>query len=157
MVNPSPTTLVHSLKKPHWRIDVHRPKGAQCECEFMVFLTGMVAPDLHRSRYMKLDLFVSVANSIDHARKHLPELLADVSPDDLPQFPEATGTLISSGAAHRVHLVLCRRNGVLDKALAIYDADDNEAPMLIASNDEIDELCRDCCSVLGYFGISCDE
>jgi hypothetical protein len=157
MVSPSRSTLVHSLKKPHWRIDVHRPKGVRDPWQFTVFLTGIVAPDFHRSRYMELGHFVAFTNSLEEARRRLPDALAEVSRKDVPSYPHSIGRLLASGSMYEIHVFLTRRCCSVETTLSVYDLDDDAAPMLNATDHEIEELSRDCIDTLRKFKIELDE
>ena len=153
MVTPSPSTLVHSVKKPNWRIDVHRPEGVDDVRRFTVFLTGVVAPDFHRSRFMEMGVFIGFTRGVLHAREQLPDLLADIELEDVPLYPDALDTVVAENSMFRIHFALSRECCSVEQVLAIYDADGDTAPMLIATDAEIGELCRDCSEVLAHFGI----
>ena len=154
MNNPDASTLLYSRHGPKWRIDVHRAEDVFDPLAFTVFLTGYVAPDFHRSRYMELELFQTFVAGVEHARKVLPRIVGRLKPEDTPDYPNAIGSTVAQGPAFNVEIALSRRvGGSLEKMVAVYDTDDDAAPMLVATDDEIDELCRDCSEVLAHFGI----
>lgn len=158
MTTPDPSTLLYSRKGRKWRIDVHRAEGVFDPFAFTVFFTGEVAKDFHRSRYMGLSLFKIFATCIEHTRRVLPTAVGELQPAEVPAYPRAISSTMAKGPEFRVDLALSRRHdGTLETMIAVYDADDDAAPMLVASNDEITDLCRDCVDVLAHFGVKVED
>lgn len=157
MHNLPPSTLLHSRQGRHWRIDVHRPQGVSDPLEFTVFLTGEVAADFHRSRFMELSVFRLFTSCLLHMVAELPELVATAMLEGVPTYPKARCIAMIEKSVFRIKLVLSRRrDGSLETVIATYDTDDDRAPMLLATDAEIGELCRDCVDALAAVGVTLD-
>lgn len=144
-----PSTLLHTHKGSHWRIDIHRPEGISDPLQFTVFLTGKVAADFHRSRFMELSVFRIFTKCALHMLEELPNLVAQALLEDVPTYPDARCIAAIEKTVFRIDLVLSRRlDRTLETMLAVYDTDDDRAPMLLATDVEIAELCNDCIAAL---------
>lgn len=106
---------------------------------------------------MELSHFVAVANCLEQVRRDLPAAFAEVQTEDVPKYPQTVGRMMASGSTFEVHLFLSRRCCAVETTIAVYDLDDDKAPMLIASDEEINELCRDCIDTLREFGIELND
>ena len=106
---------------------------------------------------MELSHFIAFANALEEARKHLPVTIAEIDVKDVPEHPQAIGRLMASGSTFEIHLFLSRHCCSVEKTLAVYDNDGAKFPMLIASDEEIEELCHDCLETLRNCGIELDD
>jgi len=142
-------TLIHSAKGPRWRIDVHQPKGVTDPEDFMVFLTGDMGQNVYRSRHMRMGLFRSLAGCLEFARRETPRILAETKVKAVSDFPQSLSQELARSELFYVTIAVCRReDGHIEPTLALYDAEDDTAPVLIAMDQEIDTLCQDCSAVM---------
>ena len=126
-------------------MDVHRPEGVFDPLAYLVVLTAEVATDLHRVRQMTLRLFKSFNECLEKTRWVLPRMVADLREKEVPAYPDAINSSTAQNAAFRIDLAMSRReDGTLTTTLAAYDLENESAPMLLATDDEIEELCVGC-------------
>jgi hypothetical protein len=142
-----PETLIHTSKGARWRIDVHRPQGVTDPEQCVVFLTGNMDGNVYRSRNMALEYFLEVVRGMEHARRTTPELLAAAT--DVPMFPKSLTHELARAELFYITIALSRvADGCIEPTLALYDAEDDAAPVLMAIDEEIGELCRDCAAAI---------
>jgi hypothetical protein len=138
-------TLIHSIKGPRWRIDVHRPEGESDPETSIIFLTGHMGGNVYRSRQMPISLFRELTLCLEHARLKTPELLRKARKKKVPEYPSSLASELARSNIFYVSVAICSREGRLEPTLALYDAEDDEAPVLIAEDiEEIEALCHDC-------------
>jgi hypothetical protein len=149
MAQPSIPSLVHSCSGTRWRIDVHRPMGVSDPEHFTVFLTGNLGGNVYRSRQMPMALFRCLAGCLEFARRETPRILAETEAKVVPHFPQSLAQELARSDVFYVTIAICRQqNGHVEPTLALYDAEDDAAPILIAMDQEIDALCHDCAAAM---------
>jgi hypothetical protein len=148
------STLLHSRKGHHWRIDIHRPRGCSDPLRYTVFLTGVVSPEYYRQRYMDLTLFQDFTRCLTKMCRACPGIVSQTSLDELPDYPNAYQLATVEGGPFRIALVLGRQfDGTVETILAVYDTDDDEAPMLCVTDREIAAFRDDCRNALLAVGV----
>lgn len=138
------SSLLTTVRGPRWRLDLHQGHNEDGEPIHVVFLTGDMGEGVYRSRHMSDELFLVLADVVVQSNQTLPETLEGLNDEEIPRFPNCGTLEVYEDEVVRVTIGLCRDSeGTVSTTLAIYDADNKFAPVVLALDDEIEQFAAD--------------
>lgn len=149
----SVSSLFWSRKGAAWSIDVHKCCSSP-EAEYTVFLTGRHEA-LWRSREMDGEFFVEIVDCAQRLWKEWPHLREDCRTyfAELPSLPSAALKGRVCFGSCQIQLLAHKDQDDIVPTLAMYDAEDQSAPVLYAVGSDIERLIEDLSQASAATGI----
>jgi hypothetical protein len=141
----SPSKVIWHRNRGGWSIDLHESTTLSRGDRYWVFLTGRFE-GLWRSRHMAATVFLEVADAVTRmhrfARNEVGALIDNAS--DIPKMPQCRPLAELTCGPCRIEIVAHRNeDDSIAVTLAVYDRDDDSAPVLYAVAEDIDRLAMD--------------
>ena len=138
------TGLLTTVCGPRWRLDLHQGHNEDGKQFHVVFLTGDMGEGVYRSRHMSDELFIVLTDVVMQSHQSLSEMLGELNHEEIPRFPNCGTLEVYKDEVVRVTIGLCKDSkGKISTTLAICDADDEFAPVVLALDDEIEQFAAD--------------
>ena len=128
-----------------WSIDLHQSTTLSTDDRYWVFLTGRFE-GLWRSRHMPATVFLEVTGAVTRMHRFIREDVDALIEDalDIPKMPKCRPLAEMTRGPCRIEVVAHRNeDDSIAVTLAVYDRDDDTAPVLYAVGEDIDRLATD--------------
>jgi hypothetical protein len=141
----SPSRVIWHRNRAGWSIDLHQAATLSSDESYWVFLTGRFE-GLWRSRHMAPTVFLEVTDAVTRMHRFIRDEVDALVENaaDIPKMPQCRPLAEMTRGPCRIEVV-AHRNEVDSVAvtLAVYDRDDDSAPVLYAIGEDVDRLAMD--------------
>lgn len=135
--------VIWSKEGTRWRIDIHETQDDD-RVTHTAFVTGDMGRNAYRCRWMPINVLWGLAEVMERCQGQVGGRAVIDDPARVPRMPYCRHMQTWDCGAFSVFLSVHRgEEDNLSFTVAVYDADDRDAPVLWASDEEINQLIAD--------------